>query len=87
MKIIGNKNNVIINSNNAINTNDNGGRRKKITIVTVISVIAMLIGIYTDVYDHIVNYIKKDDKLSPREHRSLNYDHATMGNNSKERKD
>lgn len=83
MKIKGNKNNVIINSHNV---NKSSKRKKRITIISILTIISLLVGIYTDVYDHVINLLT-NEKSTPNKDSSLNYDHATFGNNSKERKD
>lgn len=73
MKIKGDNNNVTINSHN---TNVGWVKKNRITLISILTIISLLIGIYTDVYEHAIKFFKGKDS-------SLNYDHAKFGDDTK----
>lgn len=83
MKIKGNNNNVIINSQNGTSPDK---RKRRLTLVTILTVISLLAGIYNDAHKHIIKFLT-EEKESSDHSRSLDYEHATYGDNSKKRVD
>lgn len=75
MKIKGN-NNIIVNSHN---TNAGWVKKNRITIISILTAISLLIGIYTDVYDYVIKFLGSGES-------SLNYDHAKFGDDTKQAK-
>lgn len=73
MNINGNNNYII---NHSKNTKVGSVKKKRITIISILAAISLLIGIYIDAYDHIVKYFNNSEP-------ALNYDHATFGNDTK----
>lgn len=73
MKIEGNNNHVNINSHN---TKIGWTKKKRITIISILTIISLLIGIYKDIH---LSVIKFFDRTEP----SLNYDHTTFGSDLK----
>lgn len=73
MRIKGNNNKVIINS---YKQSTDWVKKKRISIISILTAISLLIGIYTDAYDLVIKFFSNDKP-------ALNYDHAKFGDDTK----